>query len=370
MRRVTKLEIIFGLITFLLIYSVLVSNASITGFVVAPSITLVSPASNVQTEETSIYFMFKYSPEFEMKECSLILNDEVARIANALLSPYDTRIRVDLMPGRYIWRIECIDTSDSKLVSETRHLIIDEKEEESELKVTSFPNRPGLIYEFELKPNLELEIKGVMPNDVIRVKKDDNTYDMNVLRLIQDYSRGTEVVDLLITPGNKRMRLDQGDLTSIDFNNDNKDDLYIVLNDISYKKALFTVSTKEEGAEAKPPVIEKPERITSPVEEIKEEVKLEEKETTQIPDQVLKRGILELAFIGFIIILIIAIISQTMRKKEEEEKKYLTTLKEKTSVKLIKEKVKKKIKKKAAKKKVKKKPKKKKATKKKVKKKK
>ena len=349
MKKVIKLEIIFGLFALVLIYFVIVNNASITGFVIssATGITLVSPSDNTQTKETSIYFMFKYPVEIEMQECSLILNGYVARTTKAMLSPYDTRIRTDLVPGTYLWSIECIDVSNLKLVSETKYLVIGE-EEESELRITSFLNRAGFIYEFELKQDLELNISNVVPNDVIRVRREDNTYDMSILRLIQDYSTGTELVDLLISPGNKRVRLNQGDSTSIDFNNDGQNDLNIVLNDISYRKALFTVSTKQE-AEPKPPAIEEPGIVVSPVKERKE-VKVKEQEPTQIPEQAQAGGLVELFFVGLIVVLIIAIIS-TARSRKKEEKKYITKLRKRTALKKPKKKAKKKkvVKKKAKK---------------------
>jgi len=350
MRRVAKLEIIFGLFALALIYFVIVNNTSITGFVISPAngITLISPSDNTQTKETNIYFMFKYPTEFKMEECSLILNDQVARTTKGLLSPYDTRIRAELVPGTYYWSIECTDTNNMKLSSTTRRLVIEEKEE-SALRITGFLNRQGFVYEFELKDGLELNISNVVPNDVIRARMNDNTYEISILRVIQDYSTGTESVEFLVTPGDKRIKLEEGGLISVDFNNDGKNDLNIMLNDISYRRAFFTLSTKQEAQpeEAKPPLSEKPSIITSPAQEKKDKVRTEEQQLAQKPAQA--EGLIEIFLIGLIVVMIIIIIS-TLKNRRDEEKEYITKLKKKATEKRPKRK-KRKAKKKISKKK-------------------
>ncbi|MBN2459702.1 hypothetical protein JXB28_05435 [Candidatus Woesearchaeota archaeon] len=247
MRKIVKLEIVFGLFSLFLIYIIIASNASITGFVVgaSPFITLVAPAEYTETQSAAVSFIFKYSPEFTMQECSLKLNEQVVKTINSLLSPYDTRIKKDLGPGTYFWSIECIDVNGYAVNSETRKITII-GEEEGELKVTRFfGDRIGTVYEFELREGLELEIPGTVPNDVIRAKQGKNYYEISLLRISQDYSKNLEFVDLIITPGEKRLNIFKGDSKLVDFNNDGINDLSLLLNDISYRKATFTVSTKQ-----------------------------------------------------------------------------------------------------------------------------
>ncbi|MBW3001444.1 hypothetical protein KY341_06230, partial [Candidatus Woesearchaeota archaeon] len=250
-------------------------------------------------------FMFKYPLELEIKECALLLNEKVAKTTNALFSPHDTRIKTELVPGTYHWRIECVDTSNQVIYSELRKLIIGEQEE-SELKISRFPDRDGFIYEFELKDNLEIDIKNVVPNDVIRVKEQDITYDMNILRVIQDYSTGIEFVELLISDGYKRIKLGEGDSTSIDFNNDGYAELDIILNDISFRKAFFTVSTEKQSSNIAGKALQEPAQTSQPL------------------------TLLEVFLAGLIIALIIAIIF-VLKRRKEEEKQYLTELKEDSS---------------------------------------
>ncbi|MBW2991313.1 hypothetical protein KY348_06465 [Candidatus Woesearchaeota archaeon] len=353
MKRVTKLEIVFGLFALALIYLVIANNASITGFVISPaaSITLVAPTHDTQTKATSIYFMFKYPSELDMKECSLILNDQIAKTATGLLSPYDTRIRTDLVPGTYIWSIECIDTDNIKITSPTRRLIIGE-EEESELTITKFPNRAGYIYEFEIKDDLELDIDKVMPNDVIRARKGENTYEINIMRIIQDYSKGIGMVGLMITPGDKRMNLHEKASINLDFNNDGQEDIELTLNYISYKKAYFTVSTKQEsnllGEAARAPVIRKVNVVITPVLEEPEEAEPEQQQPASQLEKSRAAIIVQFLLIALIVILIIAIIIK-VKSRKEEEKEYITKLK-KAAMTKVKKKVKK-TKKKTAKKK-------------------
>lgn len=242
MKNILKVEIGLGVLALGLIYVVISSNASITGFVVgaSPLITLVSPSAYTETQSNTVYFIFKYSPELKMNECSLKLNNNVVKTTTTLLSPYDTRIRKELEPGTYYWSIECKDSNGGVFESETRKLVVTEKTNQ-ELKIMRFRERSGTIYEFELKSGLELEIPGVMPNDVLRARRDKNSYEISILMISQDYSRNLEFTQLMITPGQKRLTLFAGKPISIDFNNDGKDDLEIMLNNIAYRKASFQV---------------------------------------------------------------------------------------------------------------------------------
>jgi hypothetical protein len=247
MKKIVKIEIIFGLLSLFLIYVIIASNASITGFVVgaSPLITLVSPTENTDTQSTDISFMFKYSYEVSMSECSLKLNDQAIKTINSFLSSSnDVKIQKEMAPGSYFWGIECIDSNGYKIISETRRINILEKKE-GDLKATRFfGDRTGTVYEFELKEGLELEIPDTIPNDVIRVRQDKNYYELSLIRISQDYTKNLEFTELIITPGEKRLTLFTGNSADVDFDNDGINDLNIVLSDIAYRKATFIVSTK------------------------------------------------------------------------------------------------------------------------------
>jgi hypothetical protein len=250
MKKIVKIEIIFGLLSLFLIYVIIASNASITGFVVgaSPLITLVSPTENTETQSTDISFMFKYSYEVSMSECSLKLNDQAIKTINSFLSSSnDVKIQKEMAPGSYFWGIECIDSNGYKIISETRRINILEKKE-GDLKATRFfGDRTGTVYEFELKEGLELEIPDTIPNDVIRARQDKNYYELSLIRISQDYTKNLEFAELIITPGEKRLTLFTGNSVDVDFDNDGINDLKITLSDVSYRKATFIVKTLMQG---------------------------------------------------------------------------------------------------------------------------
>ncbi|HJX05370.1 MAG TPA: hypothetical protein VJ461_01535 [Candidatus Nanoarchaeia archaeon] len=328
MRKETKLEIVFGLCALGMIYFIITSNASITGFVVNPGsfISLKAPTDNTRTELTSIYFMFSYSPELEMKECSLIINGELVKTTNSLLSPYDTRIRLDLKPGSYTWRIECIEISDMIISSDSRRITIGEQEE-GELRVTGFPGREGTLYEFNLREGLELEIKDTVPNDVIRAIRGENTYDVNILLVSQDYTRGIEFAELLVTPGDKRVRLDRTESSAIDFNNDGQKDLVITLKDVVFRKATFIVTTNlAEQNLIGGAMLEEPTISISPLENEAEALGETEKKPTLTRGDVQEIGALQI-FLGVLIVIIVLVIIGFIRsKRKEAEEAYVASL--------------------------------------------
>jgi len=340
MRKTTKFEIIFGIFALALIYVVINNNASITGFVISPAatITLVAPADNTQTKESSIYFQFQYPPELEAQQCVLLLNGQVAKTATGLLEPYNTKIRMDLVPGTYDWKIECADSSGLKIESVSRRLIIGSASD-SELKITKFPNRAGYAYEFEIKDDMELKISNVVPNDALQAKKGENTYELEVLRVYQDYSTGTEFVELITSPGDKRITLSLGESASIDFNNDGINEMRLILEEVSYGKANFIVTTKPENApeEDNTPAIEEPTIIIKPADDQKpaseqKPAQITTAATTQPKQQL---GFIELFLLGMAVVLIVAIIS-ALRTRPEKEKKYVSELKKKAETTAVK----------------------------------
>lgn len=244
MRKATGLDLVLGMLSFVLIYFLISNNSSITGFVIGPptSVELISPADGTETTQASNTFMFKYPSEFKMKACSLIVDNNVMKISNSLLqADYNNMIKQDLKPGTYSWRIECTDTNNVTTPSLTRTLTIITPQEAVGLQ--KIPGSTGYIYEFILRDGLVLTIPDVRPGDILRAKRDQDTYLVTVLRIAQDYNRGLTFTELLITPGNKRVMLNPDGETNIDFNNDDMQDMKLSLDAISYGRAVFTVTS-------------------------------------------------------------------------------------------------------------------------------
>ncbi|MBN2052066.1 hypothetical protein JW756_01030 [Candidatus Woesearchaeota archaeon] len=340
MRKTIKLEVLFGLFALALIYLIINNNASITGFVISPAATiiLVSPADNTQTDASTLYFQFQYPPELDAQQCALILNGAVAKTATGLLDPYDTRIRMELAPGTYDWRVECADSSALKIESVNRRLIIGSASD-SELKITKFPSRAGYAYEFEIKEGMELKISNLVPNDVIIAKKGINSYEIEILRVLQDYSTDTEIVEFRVSPGERRMRMIEGDSASIDFNLDGLDDIMLMLEEVSYEQANFIVRTKSGGAPAtgEPGITEPTITITPIPESDAVQKKAEEQMPSIIPTEPAGKqlGFTELFLIGLAVVLIIAIIS-TLRNRSDIEKNYIKALQKKAETPIVK----------------------------------
>jgi hypothetical protein len=342
MKRTTGTEIIFGLLALALIYIILNSHASITGFVISPGtgINLVSPADDTTTTATTnLYFIFSYPEDFNATECSLFVNDKLAKRTTGLLSPTDTRMRVDLSPNTYYWKVQCKDDTGVIMESSIRVLTISPTTQpSSELKKTKFPGRAGYLYEFTLRDDLELIISNVVPNDVIRAKKGENSYDMSILRIIKDYETGLAYCEILVTPGDKRVRIDQASFANLDFNNDGSNDLKLSLDQVLYGKAQFTASTKKETP--KSPSIQEPSITISPVTQ-------PGPEAPSILDQVIPSNLLELIIAGMVVAMIIAGIA-VWKNKSDSEKHYVSGLRNKPTVTIP---VQRRSKKKAAKKK-------------------
>jgi hypothetical protein len=334
MRPRPKFEIAYGMLALALIYVLVTNNVSITGFVIGPpqSVTLTSPSDNAQTRAESIYFMFQYPPEMEMKECTIFINNMAMKTATAMLKPSDTRIRMDMVPGVYDWKIQCTANDGTKIESSIRRLAV-LGTETSDLKVIKLAT--GYIYQFELKDGLNLQIGNVVPNDAISVKRGSNTYNLNILRVVKDYSFDIQYVEMLITPGDKRIKLNTGDSVELDFNNDGENDMKLSLDEISYNKAFFTVRTKTEDSasslsskSASPPTV----TVNSAPGANANQQAPSKPSTTQPKAEGDGLGFLEIFLISFVILLVIAIIIMA-KSRQKEEKEYVSALGNKTGAK-------------------------------------
>jgi len=340
MKKNPSVEIAFAMLALGLIYVIVSSNASITGFVIGPpvTVTLVSPTDNTQTKATSFYFIFKYPPELIMKECASLINGKVARTANSMLSPYDTRISAELKPGIYTWSIECTDSTDSKFISDTRNLVILGETDNSGLKVVKFSGTAGYLYQFELKPGLEMKITKVVPNDIISIKYNGKTYDLNILKMAQDYTQNIEFLELIADPGVTRMKINQGESVLLDLDGDSLDDVKLTLDDISAGKASFTFRTRTEEENLAQtqtlgtPEIQEPSIMVSPLSDA---ARKGNTPGAALAQEYAKKGgssLLELFLIGMVVVLVIAIVS-TIKHKVRAGKDYLSELSNKTTAK-------------------------------------
>ena len=289
MKARTKAEFVFVLLVFGLIYYVVNNDVSITGFAIQTSgdIEQVSPVDNYETSPSEIVFIFKYSPDIEMKQCTLKFEDQPVKIINSMFSSTGTRLKLSMQPGEYYWSIECYDMHDTKYDSPTRHLNVLDAEKPAYTKTTFF-GKDGFMYEFDITNTLDISIPGIQPNDVLRANQGKNTYEASVILLIQDYSTGLNFIELMLTPGSKRIRLEEGSIVPIDFNNDGTDDVNVKLESVAYRKATLSVKSarlieQPVKEEQKPSLISAPTITISSTAEDKPEQASNSKPEEQLP---------------------------------------------------------------------------------------
>jgi len=313
MKGRTKAEIIFVLLVFGLIYYVVNSNVSITGFSIQTPgyLNSVSPTDNYEVAAGDNTFMFQYSPEIEMKQCTLKLGDQPVKTINSLLSSTGTRIKLNMQPGEYYWSIECYDMHDTRYDSVIRHLGVLGKEKPAYTK-TAFYNKNGYIYGFDITDTLDLIIPEIQPNDVLRAKQGVNTYEAAVILLSQDYSIGLNFIEFMLTPGTKRIRLEEGNVVSIDFNNDGTDELVVKLESVAYRKATLSIKSaqlveQKAKAEQQPSPIPAPIITVSSTTEDNPETALKPEAQSSLKTESNSLTLISLVSVATIILLIILI---------------------------------------------------------------
>ncbi|MBN1793159.1 hypothetical protein JW826_05745 [Candidatus Woesearchaeota archaeon] len=94
---------------------------------------------------------------------------------------------------------------------------------------------------FSLEGSLNVNLPNLHEGVVMHVIDGLDTYGITVLHVVQDYSRGDEYVNLLISPGDKRLRLGEGEKALVDFDNDGKADALLRVESIARSRATLSL---------------------------------------------------------------------------------------------------------------------------------
>lgn len=95
----------------------------------APAITLVSPANNTITANTSLFLLFNATDDTGLENCSLILNGAInqTKITSQLVNGGISNFSVSGLNGTYAWAVTCYDNTSLKVqnTSVTWQFIVD-----------------------------------------------------------------------------------------------------------------------------------------------------------------------------------------------------------------------------------------------------
>ncbi len=329
MRKATGLDLVLGMLSFVLIYILITHNSSITGFAIGlpttVDIELVSPADGTETTLTSNTFMFKYPSDYDMEECSLIVDNNIMRTSNSFLQAnYNNIIKQDLKPGTYSWEIKCIDVNNATVLSPSRFLTIITPQQA--VGMQKLPGSSGYIYDFVLRDGMVLNIPDVRSGDVLRAKRDQDTYLVTILRIAQDYNRGLTFSELLITPGDKRVMLNPGGFTNIDFNNDDIQDIKLSLDAISYGRAVFTVTALKQEKKITEEATAQESKTTVPVSNADETIGASLPKFSITLPKLQGNFLMLLALVATLIVLIVIVV--LVKNRASRGKGYVEGIKE------------------------------------------
>ncbi len=188
------------------------------------TVILKSPSDGYLSQEPSVVFIFDVKTEEAVKECSLILDGEVAKTYNVITSMTNVRLTATVPAGEHTWSIECLAGADSKLASAQRAIkVVDAAGMGTQVDIEYSGLVEGArryIFQLDALKAREVVLEEVRPNDVIEIRL-DNTKRGSALEKASSYLelyfvRGSsdgagEFVDLKSSyaRGTERYRLDQ-----------------------------------------------------------------------------------------------------------------------------------------------------------------
>jgi subtilisin family serine protease len=275
----------------------------------SPNITLISPADSASysSNSQSIVFNFNVSDNYNIANCTLIINNAVSLVNSSMLNlSIIQNFTQSFSPGIYNWKINCTDYAENLINSSSRSfeviaVAVQQQGSGGSSGGGAAAIETSQVYTLTSNQILNGYTKDLNKND--KLKFFDRNSEEHSLSL-DDV--GEDSVTMTIRSSIIKITLGIGQSAKLNLSSSDYYDLYIRVDSIENKKVKLTIQLINEaiGSSSK-----EPEIITTPKEEI--------------PTQRFSMGLREflIIFLVFLIILIsITIIMVIRRKKSTKEK--------------------------------------------------
>lgn len=290
-----------------------VSNYTITYDVTKPNITLISPAdlASYTSDSQQIIFQYNVSDNYNIANCSLIINDTINLINFSITNFSLTQVfGQTFSPASYSWQINCSDNATNQENSSQRSFIITAPQTQIQISggggslsyAVYIPTTEQISqgYTKELKKDDKIKF-------VFFVKEEQHTLTVDHV--------GKNFVNLTVQSNVIKFALNVGGSVKLNLTSADYYDLYIKLNSIENSKANLTIKTIHE----KIPIISitgeavKKEEEKAEDKEIEKKEEGEEKEIKEKPLKIVNiiSGILTIAIL--IIIVLIVLLKKTRK---------------------------------------------------------
>jgi len=300
------------------------SELSITGNftvifdITKPDISLLDPGdqSSYTADSQTINFGYNVSDNFNVSNCSLIVNGLVNATNNSINNSLTQNFSVEFGSGTFNWNINCSDTAENIANSSTRSITITAPVTTSTTSSGGSGGGGGSIIPTEKTKTFIITKEQALSGYSEKLEKGDKIqfyfYDKKskgqtliVNEITNNY------VNITINSTITKLLLSVGQSAKINLTNSDYYDIFIKLNSIKDNKADLTIQIINE------PIIktEFPKEVIKK-EEVKDTVEKEIKDRDNIID--LKKSVKELKiilglFVIIIIIIIIIIIQNNMK---------------------------------------------------------
>ena len=318
------------------------------------NIILRSPGNNAVITTYTQDFIYSFDQYVDILNCSLIIDDEVKAVRNALIVRNNNKLTAELEAGTHDWYMQCYDSEFNEIISEARTLTVNIGMGIEEGYETVY-NINGLrSYVLTITPGQSpVELPAMKGGEDIQIGIKGKTHYLDVIKM--GAAEDTSFVEVRDRTANKIHRILVDETLSFDFDGDKTVDVDLTLKEVERNvNAYFIVSPypgttlqePEEQEEEEPEPAtesepgEEPEVIEEeePVEQEEEPESVEEEEPEAVEeekkasffgkvynkisrlDKKLKWAV---AFIVLIILLIVVLVILTMIRK----KRKITTVK-------------------------------------------
>jgi subtilisin family serine protease len=301
------------------------NNFTITYDITKPNITLLSPSdsSSYSSNSQSIIFSYNVSDNFNIGNCSLIINDKINLTNSSITNLSESQsITQTFAPGNYNWSINCSDSAGNTENSSKRIFTISSPP----AIASSSGGGSGVFPSATYTPNISETSKGytkeLNKNEKIQFVFFDATTMKHTLTINEIK---TDYVNITIKSNSINLILGIGQSVKLNLSSPNYYDLFVKLDSIENNKAKITIQTIHE--EIPRPLISNIINESEDDRKNKEEIEI----AKNIEDLNYAIKIMKIFFFAIVIIFIIIIAVLLLIKRRTKDKKERTNEKKSSS---------------------------------------
>jgi hypothetical protein len=232
------------------------------------SIIVRGPSDGSVVTNYRVEFIYGFSQIPDMKNCSLVIDDEVKQTRSDLINFDNNKISQSLEHGEYTWFIRCFDTNNQVLESLKRKITLNTSVDTIDGYEVIYNSNRLRSYVISLSEGqAPIYFPAMKAGEDIRVKTAKTTYYFDIIKMGSE--KGVSFVDVRFRPLGQSKRIMLGKSEYYDLEEDKRLDVQLTLEKVERNvNAYFSLGAFPDSPSQETPAETKPEPKTEEEEQV------------------------------------------------------------------------------------------------------